>query len=230
MPNRVLKESIRTSRSVNAMTDFQFRVWSYLITYVDDYGRGSADPELLKGFLFPRRKRVTETDIAKALADLAGMGCILLYEIDGESYLCFPKWSEHQRIQQKRSKYPAPPEAVIPPSPTVTHRDPRPESNPIQSESESKSEARVIAEKTKPSRFHKPSVEEIQAYCTERGNGLDAERFFDYYETRGWMVGKSSMKDWKAAVRTWEKNERREPHGTSDSSAPRDEPAYGIVL
>ena len=47
MGNRMIKETIRTSRSVNNMTDFQFRVWVYLITYVDDYGRGSADSELL---------------------------------------------------------------------------------------------------------------------------------------------------------------------------------------
>ena len=90
MPNRIIKESIRISKNVNSMSDFQFRLWIYLITYVDDYGRGSADAEILKGFLFPRRKRVTETDIAKGLNDLAGMGCILLYEIDGESYFCFP--------------------------------------------------------------------------------------------------------------------------------------------
>lgn len=110
LPNRMIKDSIRTSKSVNAMTDFQFRIWVYLITYVDDYGRGSADPELLKSFLFPRRKRVSEADISKSLADLAGMGCILLYEVDGESYLCFPKWGDHQRIQQKHSKFPEPPE------------------------------------------------------------------------------------------------------------------------
>lgn len=108
MPNRIIKEGIRTSKSVNAMTDFQFRLWTYLITYVDDYGRGSADPEILKGFVFPRRKGVTETTIAKALADLANMGSILLYEVDGESYLCFPNWSEHQTIRNKKSKFPAP--------------------------------------------------------------------------------------------------------------------------
>ncbi|MBQ7825187.1 MAG: hypothetical protein IJ337_02390 [Clostridia bacterium] len=48
MPNRVIKESIRTSKGVNSLSAFQFRLWVYLITYVDDYGRGSADPELLK--------------------------------------------------------------------------------------------------------------------------------------------------------------------------------------
>ena len=102
MPNRIIKESIRTSKTVNAMSDFQFRLWAYLITYVDDYGRGSADPELLKGFVFPRRKGVTESTIEKTLAELATIGSIHLYEVDGESYLCFPNWGDHQRIQQKK--------------------------------------------------------------------------------------------------------------------------------
>ncbi len=143
MPNRILKESIRTSRSVNAMSDFQFRVWTYLITYVDDYGRGSADPELLKGFLFPRRRTVSEEDIARVLAELADMGRLLLYEVDGEAYLCFPHWGDHQRIQQKRSKFPAPP--AVPPWVTVGHGDPPPESNPIRIQSESVSESESCA-------------------------------------------------------------------------------------
>ena len=45
------------------------------------------------------------------------------------------------------------------------------------------------------------------AYCSERKNKVNAERFMDYYESNGWKVGKNSMKDWKATVRTWEKNE-----------------------
>lgn len=104
----MLKETIRTSKSVNALSDFQFRVWAYLITYVDDYGRGSADPELLKGLVFPRRKGVTESQIKNALTVLANTGMITLYEVDGESYLYFPKWEQHQRIRNKMSKFPAP--------------------------------------------------------------------------------------------------------------------------
>lgn len=108
MGNRILKDTIRTSKTVNTMTDFQFRLWVYLITYVDDYGRGSADPEILKGFVFPRRKGVTEASIEKALADLANSGSVILYEVDGEPYFCFPNWGDHQRIQTRKSKYPAP--------------------------------------------------------------------------------------------------------------------------
>ena len=60
----------------------------------------------------------------------------------------------------------------------------------------------------KSKRFVKPTLEEIKAYCQSRQNGVDAERFYDYYESNGWRVGKSPMRDWKAAVRTWERNER----------------------
>lgn len=54
--------------------------------------------------------------------------------------------------------------------------------------------------------FIKPTVEEIQNYCKERNNRVNPEQFYDYYESKGWFVGKSKMKDWKSAVRTWERN------------------------
>lgn len=60
----------------------------------------------------------------------------------------------------------------------------------------------------KSKRFVKPTVDEVRAYCEERQNGIDPEYFVDYYEARGWVVGKTPMKDWKATVRTWEKRER----------------------
>lgn len=56
-------------------------------------------------------------------------------------------------------------------------------------------------------RFRPPTVEEVEAYCFERNNKVDAERFVDFYSSNGWRVGKNPMKDWKAAVRTWEKRE-----------------------
>ena len=56
-------------------------------------------------------------------------------------------------------------------------------------------------------KFQKPSVEEIRLYCQERNNSVDPEKFFNVYESKGWLVGKSPMKDWKAAVRTWEQRQ-----------------------
>ena len=57
-----------------------------------------------------------------------------------------------------------------------------------------------------PKRFVKPTIEEIEAYVREKGYNVDAERFFNYYESKGWFVGKSPMKNWRAAVATWEKS------------------------
>lgn len=57
--------------------------------------------------------------------------------------------------------------------------------------------------------FSPPSLQEVQEYCKERGNNIDAESFIDFYESKGWMVGSSKMKNWKAAVRTWENREKK---------------------
>ena len=59
--------------------------------------------------------------------------------------------------------------------------------------------------KRETSPFKKPTVEEIDTYCAERKNGLSGQAIYDHYEANGWMVGRVKMKDWKAAVRTWEK-------------------------
>ena len=60
-------------------------------------------------------------------------------------------------------------------------------------------------------RFTKPTIEEVNEYCRSRSNGVDADRFWNYYESNGWKVGKNPMKDWKACVRTWEKNSNAKP-------------------
>lgn len=59
---------------------------------------------------------------------------------------------------------------------------------------------------TKTKAFRPPTVEEVSAYCNERMNNVNAEQFVDFYSAKGWMLGKNKMKDWKAAVRTWERN------------------------
>ncbi len=57
-------------------------------------------------------------------------------------------------------------------------------------------------------RFKPPTRSEVEAYCVERGNRVDAVKFIDFYTSKGWVVGKSKMKDWRAAVRTWERNDQ----------------------
>lgn len=59
-------------------------------------------------------------------------------------------------------------------------------------------------------KFKKPTLEEISAYCVERKNNVNPEKFLNYYESNGWRVGKNPMKDWKACIRTWEQNNKKE--------------------
>lgn len=73
-------------------------------------------------------------------------------------------------------------------------------------------------DKSAKKRFIAPTVEEVQAYCKERGNFIDAQHFIDHYTANGWLVGKNPMKDWKAAIRTWERN--------SYSDKPQEKPKY----
>jgi hypothetical protein len=78
-----------------------------------------------------------------------------------------------------------------------------------------------IVEKPKTKRFVSPTIEEVRDYCRERNNLVDPEKFVDYYSSNGWMVGKHKMVDWKAAVRTWEKNNYS---GRSNSPKPSSNP------
>jgi len=68
----------------------------------------------------------------------------------------------------------------------------------------------------KKTRFTPPSVEEVAAYCAERQNGIDPQTFVDFYASKGWKVGNQPMKDWRAAVRTWEpKHPKKETKKTA---------------
>lgn len=69
--------------------------------------------------------------------------------------------------------------------------------------------SKEVQKKDTDRRFVRPTKEQVEAYCNERGNGVDAGNFVDFYESKGWKVGSSPMKDWKAAVRTWEQRDGR---------------------
>lgn len=68
-----------------------------------------------------------------------------------------------------------------------------------------------IKEKHSKKKFLPPSVEDVRSYCDERGNSVNPESFVAYYSSNGWKVGRNPMKDWKAAVRTWENKEKSRP-------------------
>ena len=76
-----------------------------------------------------------------------------------------------------------------------------------EEEEEEEEEKKSLKEKRSKRIFTPPTLQEVEAYCRERRNRVDPSRFVDFYEAKGWMVGKNRMKDWKAAVRTWERQD-----------------------
>lgn len=78
-------------------------------------------------------------------------------------------------------------------------------------------------------KFQKPLISEIQEYCSERKNGIDPERFFDHYEARDWMLGKQKMKNWKACVRTWERNNFQNQQTSSETTSGFDDQAIMLM-
>lgn len=106
------------------------------------------------------------------------------------------------------------------PEPNVTENN-RTEPNVTETDSlyKDKREIEREIEKKKRNRKEKkipPAVEDVREYCSERRNGIDAQQFCDFYESKGWKVGGQPMKDWKACVRTWEK--RRSNSGFATAS------------
>ena len=89
------------------------------------------------------------------------------------------------------------------------------ESKSIEIELETEKELEV---KKRAKRFTPPSLSDVQAYCLERNKGVDPERWYNHYTANGWMVGKNKMKDWKAAVRTWESRVERKETGFQTSN------------
>ncbi len=136
----------------------------------------------------------------------------------------------YQKQKSNGDKGGRPPKNKPANNPIETHQKPKGNLD-IDSDSDSDSETEgVRADKPPRSRFVPPSVEEVEVYCRERGNSVDPQRFVDYYSANGWMVGKNKMKDWKAAVRTWERGDSNRISGSNTRSSGRDANAlFGLI-
>ena len=137
MPNRIIKESICTSENIEQLSSFQETVFYRLLVNCDDYGCFDARVKVVASRLFPL-KVIRPAEIIKALNKLAEAGLIVLYEAKGKPYLKVVKWSDHQRVRVSKHKYPMPEEGTVCgelPQVAASCGEMRPESNPIQSES-----------------------------------------------------------------------------------------------
>lgn len=112
MPNRILKESICVSDSIDGLTWFEEVLFYRLIVSCDDYGRFDGRPAIIKNRLFPLKENLTLKTVSVAINKLASAGLVALYEFEGKPFLYLPTWNEHQSVRAKRSKYPAPEDGV----------------------------------------------------------------------------------------------------------------------
>lgn len=164
---------------------------------VDDYGCFYADTRLLKANLFPLLlDTVREADLLRWLAECQKAGLIVLYENSGKKYVQILDF--RQRLDKAKSKFPLPGNEV---SETV---------NDFPAELEYEVE-KELEEKKKGNRaFAPPAKEDVSNYFFKKMDEFtamgEAEKFINYYESNGWMVGKNKMKKWEAAAENWMKN------------------------
>lgn len=153
--------------------------------------------------------RMKEATVTLALRTFEQFGMIEL--IDG--VITIPNWDKHQTLDAYEKKKQRD---------RLYQAERRANQKALIGKSSDKSSDVVVSEKEedkeidkekeiesvnqKRKRFMPPTLEEVKAYCAERKNNVDAARFIDYYTANGWLIGKNKMKDWRAAVRTWERN------------------------
>jgi hypothetical protein len=185
---RTVKPEFFTSESVLAVSPLARLFFIGLWCEADREGRLKWKPKTLKFRYLPS----DSVNIEKLCAELEAEKMIVTYSVDGIDYCEIPGFRSHQVInnREKESELPS--------------RD-----NDASTTRESgRKEGKEGKERKGITRFTPPTKEDVFQYMIERGvnSKIEAEKFVDYYSSKGWLVGKSKMKDWKASVRNWTKN------------------------
>lgn len=194
MPNRIIKESICTSESLEKLSWFEQVLFFRLIVLADDYGCYDGRTAIIKGHGFPLSS-VTEKQIADGLSKLGTAGIVNLYTVGGRPYLQLESWSKHQRIRNLKHKYPLPEDCDNSPQIAASRG-----LNPIriQSESESKSENNIARQaeqivsflNEKAGTTYKPTLKSTQRLISARLNdGFTVQDFYTVIEKqcRQWL-------------------------------------------
>jgi hypothetical protein len=192
-----------------------------LWTIADREGRLEDRPKRIRAQLFP----FDVIDVDPLLSDLASRGFIRRYMASGVGVVSIPTFVKHQNPHKNEvaSTLPAEDSSHAPsdsghaPSesgqnestPEKARTAPADSLLPLTSSLNPSSQIGTESKIAKPprARFTPPTLEQVRAYCAERGNKVDPQQWLDHYSANGWKVGKNAMVDWKAAVRTWEKND-----------------------
>ena len=207
MGNRILKESIITSRRVSSLSWFERVMFTNLIVTVDDYGVFYADPILLSRMLFPRDPGVTEKMVREGLKHLEEQRLILRYTVEGEEYLKLRSWEKHQRLRNRRRKFPAPEEADPEPPREEQEKPAAPEETPSEEEmslpTESEPEVRELPVAELPlndSTVYKVTREEAEEYAALYP-AVDVQQ--ERRNMRGWCMANPQRRKTRSGIRNF---------------------------
>ena len=184
MPNRILRESICRSESIDELDYFEESFFYRLLVNCDDFGRFDGREKILKSSLYPLKDDVELYRINEAVESLDRVGLISTYYVESKRFIQVINWNKYQQVRTKKGKYPAPGSD----GGTVC------DSSPVVETSRSI-----------------PSFEEVKAYCEERKNGIDPKAFYDYYEKLNWELSGTPVRSWKSLMTAWEKRTGFEP-------------------
>lgn len=201
MANRIIKDSILTSETVGGLDDLTWRVFVSLIVLADDFGRGKANPAIIRGQAFPLREDVTAEQIRESLNRLAEVGALIFYQAEGVVYFCLPSWSKHQRLRYTKPRTPDPTDCeVLPqlaadcrnsPQSAATCRKMRPEEEvevEVEDEVEEEVEANPKEKQTQKTARAAAPVDEIVALF----NGI-CRSFSPVSSVEAWGIEKLSI-------------------------------------
>lgn len=220
MPNRIIKESVCGSETVDALSWFEEVFFYRLIVNCDDYGRMDARPAILRSRLFPL-KSVTDKQVVSALQSLRSVGIVDLYEVDGRPFLQIRTWERHQIIRAKKSRYPSPDSGVK--SSESICKQVHANVSVIQSESESEYESESESERgNTPPRKGDPKTGEAAHRYGEYRNVLLSDEDMDKlraefptdYESRierlsSYIASTGKVyKNHLATIRNWARNDK----------------------
>lgn len=191
-------------------------IWVMLLTLAGRCNAGGM-VFLTENIPYTPKMLADELDFSENTVTLALEALKQLGMIQTDNFLQITNWNEYQNVdglekirEQTRQRVAKYRERKALEACNVTGNVSETLSNAIELEEEREKEKEGDKNKgTNRKRFTPPTVDEISAYCQARGNKVNPERFFNYYSSQGWHVGKNPMKDWKAAVRTWESDDKK---------------------
>lgn len=218
---KMISRSLTRSQKFSLLPDDTHRLFFVLLLLdLDNIGRGIGDPFYLKGKIYDRRPEITPDTIETMLKTLEDVGLIIWYEVEGSKYIQDPVHDQHNKCvgnMKKSSEYPQPVDKSVSDWCQKNNKVYTPFiqcSNGVSPEEEEEEEDKEEEEVCTRKRFKRPTIQEIFDYFIQKAPaGMkkdfiahEADKFFNYYESNGWRVGRNPMKNWKAAIHNWIKN------------------------